>query len=177
MYSDLVTVVALAFYLPAVLFLHAAWYRMNPGLKNSPAQGPAIKVVAFGALCILVTLAVALPQDAEWLSHLLFACVGLASLATFYFSFLCVSESGRRYFLLTLLARNGQPLSREELAALYGKDYMIDVRLGRMITWGVIEETGGRLFLRKQSFYIYSAFFHTWAKLLGYRWFERTNSI
>ena len=173
MYSDLLTICALALYLPTVLLLHAAWYRLNPALKDMPAQGPAIKVVAFGALTLLIVLAFVLDGDSEWLSHLLFACIGLASLATFYFSFLCVSESGRRYFLLTLLARSDRPLSREQLAARYGKDYMIDVRLARMIAWGVVDESNGRLFLRKRSFFIYSAFFHTWARLLGYRWFDR----
>jgi glucose-1-phosphate cytidylyltransferase len=59
----------------------------------------------------------------------------------------------------------------EEFLLTYGD--MIDVRLGRKITWGVVEETNGRLFLKKKSFYLYSAFFHAWARLLGYRWFER----
>jgi hypothetical protein len=176
MFADFVTVICLAVYLPIVFALHAAWYRMDPSLQKSPAQGPAIKVVGFGAILIVALLAVLLPRDAEWLPHMLFSGLGIASLGTFYFTFLCVSESGRRYFLLTLLARSEKPLSRDELAARYGKDYMIEVRLGRLITWGVVEESNGRLFLKKQSFYIYSAFFHLWAQLLGYRWFNRSNS-
>ena len=174
MYSDFITVVGLGAYLPLVFLLHAAWYRLDPALQKAPAQGPAIKAVAICALAVFGILAAVLPRDDERISHLLFAALGVASLGTFYFTFLCVSESGRRYFLLTLLARSEHPLSQDELAALYGKDYMIDVRLGRMIAWGVVEETNGRLFLKKRSFYLYSAFFHAWARLLGYRWFERT---
>lgn len=176
MHSDLVTVLCLAAYLPIVFALHAAWYRLQPSLQSLPAQGPAIKVVGAGAILIISALALILPRDAEWIPHILFSGLGIASLGTFYFTFLCVSESGRRYFLLTLLARSEKPMSREELAAQYGKDYMIEVRLGRLITWGVVEESNGRLFLRKQSFYVYSAFFHLWAQLLGYRWFNRSNS-
>jgi hypothetical protein len=172
MIADLITLAALATYLPLVLVLHAAWYRINPALQKVPAQGPAIQVVAAVAVAVVGFLGLVLPQDEEWISHLLFAAFGLASLATFYFSFLCVSESGRRYFLLTLLARSDHDLSRDELAAMYGKDYMIEVRLGRLLAWGVVSEVDGRLFLRKRAFYIYSAFFHGWARLLGYRWFQ-----
>lgn len=174
MYSDLITAAILGLYLPLVFLLHAATYRLQPEKRSVPAQGPAIKAVGFAALMAVATLSFILPRDGEFFSHLLFAAIVIASLGTFYFSFLCVSESGRRYFLLTLLARSERPLSKEELAALYGKDYMIDVRLGRMITWGVIDDTSGRLFLKKQSFYIYSTFFHLWAQLLGYQWFNRT---
>jgi hypothetical protein len=173
MYSDLITIGGLAVYLPFVFLLHSASYRVNPSLRESPAQGPAFKVVAAGALIFLALLAVILPFDGEWVSHLIFAVLGLACLGTFYFTFICVSESGRRYFLLTLLERSNRPLTREELAALYGKDYMIDVRLERLVTWGVVEENKGRLLLRKKSFFLYSSFFHAWARVLGYQWFER----
>lgn len=173
MYSDIVTFLALAAYLPVVLGMHAIWYRVQPNLRDSPAQGPAIKVVGAGAVLISLTLVLALPRDGEFLSHLLFAAIGLVSLATFYFTFLCVSESGRRYFLLTLLNRTQTPLSRDGLADLYGKDYMIDIRLGRLLTWGVVSEAEGKIVLQKQSFYLYSSFFYVWARILGYQWFQK----
>jgi hypothetical protein len=172
MRSDLITSLCLAAYLPMVLALHAGWYRMNPKLKEGPAQGPAIQCVGLAAAAILAVLALVLPPDGEWLSHLIFAGLALASLGTFYFSFLCVSESGRRYYLLVLLANSGAGLSKDELARLYGKDYMIDVRLSRLLAWGVVEEAQGKLILRKWSFYAYSSFFCAWARLLGYRWLE-----
>lgn len=173
MYSDLLTLAVLALYLPVVLVSHALWYRRAPELQTHPAQGPAIKVVGGGAALVFAVLAVALPKEAEYLSHLLFACASLVALGTFYFTFLCVSESGRRYYLLTLLARTPKPLSRDELAALYGKDYMIDVRLGRLLTWGVVTESNDQIVLQKRSFYLYSSFFYGWALLLGYKWFEK----
>jgi hypothetical protein len=173
MYSDFLTLAVLALYLPLVLLFHLVWYRLAPELKDAPAQGPAIKVVGAGAGIVFGALALLLPFDAEYFSHLLFAIFGIVSLATFYFTFLCVSESGRRYYLLTLLARTPTPLSRDELASLYGKDYMIEVRLGRLLTWGVVSELDGNVTLKKYSFYLYSAFFYGWACLLGYRWFEK----
>jgi len=171
MRSDLITLLCLALYMPLVLILHATWYRVNPKLKEGPAQGPAVQCVGISAIAILVVLALVLQRDDEWLSHLAFAAIALASLATFYFTFLCVSESGRRYYLLRLVNQSRTGLTNDELATLYGKDYMIDVRLSRLLTWVVVEEKDGTLVLRKWSFYVYSSVFYFWARLLGYRWF------
>jgi hypothetical protein len=169
--SDLITLVCLTLYLPLVLFVHAAWYRVAPELKQGHAQGPAIKVTGFVAVAMLVVLAVLLPRDGEWLSHLAFAVLALASLVTFYFTFFCISESGRRYYMVALLAGNPPGLTREALAQHYGKDYMVDVRLARLLSWGVIQESQGKLILRKWSFYGYSAFCYYWARLLRFNWF------
>lgn len=173
---DLITLICLLVYLPATLLIHRTWYRLKPTLKQAHAQGPAIKVVAAVATGSLVFLAVALPRDTEYLSHMAFALLALTSLGAFYFSFLCVSESGRRYYMLALLAANQVGLSRDELATRYSKDYMIDVRLARLLAWHVIEEREGKLILSKWSFYASSAFCYYWAKLLCFNWFDSVNS-
>jgi hypothetical protein len=101
--------------------------------------------------------------------------LALISLGTFYFTFLCVSESGRRYYLLRILNESTEGLSKTQLHQLYGKQYMIDIRLTRLLAWGVVEQIGERLVLRKKSFYVYSMFFYAWARLLGYRWFTQND--
>lgn len=171
MVSDLITAACLAAYLPAVFLLHIAWYRWNPGLKSLPAQGPAAKVVAVASVIVLGCVGALIPRDNEWLSHLVFAALALVSLATFYFTFLCVSESGRRYYLLSVLQKSGTGLSRQDLLRIYGKEYMIEIRLARLVAWRVVERMNDRLILRKKTFYISSMCFYLWARMLDYRWF------
>jgi hypothetical protein len=173
MAADLITLAWLAAYLPVVFVLHAVWLRLRPALKTAPAQAVAFQA-AFGMVGVfLFGIGWTLRDDPECASHLLFAFLGLGFLGGFYFLFICLSESGRRYFLLTLLARAESPLSKQELADRYGKDYIIEIRLNRLLAWGTIEEANGRLYMKKWSFYLYCSFFHKWAQLLGYRWLER----
>jgi hypothetical protein len=174
MSADLITLAWLAGYLPFVFLLHSIWYRLKPSLRTAPAQGLAFKLAFAVAMLFLVSIGVVLWNDPECLSHVAFSFLALGCLGSFYFLFICLSESGRRYFLLTLLARASAPLTRKDLAAQYSKDYIIDVRLGRLLAWGAIEEVNGRLFLKKRSFYLYCSFFHNWAQLLGYRWLEKS---
>lgn len=171
--ADWITLGWLCAYLPVVFTLHALLYRAAPALRRAPAQGPAFRVAAGLVLVFLAGIAGTLRSDPECASHLVFGLLGLGFLASFYFLFLALSESGRRYFLLTLLEREGRPLSKAELADRYGRDYIIDVRLNRLVAWGAVEERDGRLYLKKYSFYLYCAFFHLWARALGFRWMEK----
>ena len=91
-------------------------------------------------------------------------------MALVYISILCVSESGRRFYLMHLIEQSGG-MSLAALRKAYGQEHMLGVRLDRLTTWKLIRETDSRYRLVRIAPYLYSRFFHLWGRLLGIRWF------
>lgn len=159
-------------FVPLCLLLNRLWLRLQPHLRGQPAQGTiarsgllALELVMGCASLLWPPLNVAASVDLLYL--------GLILLCQFmvYLPVLCVSESGRRFFLMAMIASQpGLPVA--DLASRYGRDQMLAVRLERLVHWGALTRRGDRYYLRKPGAWLLSQFFFAWGRLLGFRWFS-----
>ncbi|NBD39206.1 MAG: hypothetical protein GVY10_11620 [Verrucomicrobia bacterium] len=165
---------------PAVLLLYPAFVAagtrlqlgLRPALREKPGQGVFTRSAAagFGVLFLIgLWLTGPDPSLPERAAHLglLLGCEALVLVSLF-----CVSESGRRFYLMSLIDRERE-LRLSSLKDHYGRREMLNRRLDRLTTWHVLARKDQRWFLRRQSAWWYSLFFYGWGRLLGYKWFDR----
>lgn len=145
---------------------------MIPAWREQPGQGVFTRSAAAGFV-VLMLLGLWLtgpePSHAERAAHLglLLGCEALVLVSLF-----CVSESGRRFYLMSLIDRERE-LRLSSLKDRYGRREMLDRRLDRLTAWNVLARKNQRWFLRRRSAWWYSLFFFGWGRLLGYKWFDR----
>jgi hypothetical protein len=161
----------LVLYIPVTLSLNRLQLRVRPAARNRPGQGPVLlSGLASLAACLAAGAVLLGDSSAEkllWTGYLglLLACALLV-----FLSVMCVSESGRRFYLMHLVDRH-PGMRPGALKAAYGRDHMLDVRLERLCSWKVLQRHGDRYFLAKHSAYLAARFFELWGRLLGFRWF------
>jgi hypothetical protein len=155
-------------FLPALLLAHRLFYRFFPQKKQLPAQGPAIQCILF---ILILSQLTQLTIDDFSLEKALFLLLFQGSIGAVYYAFFCVSESGRRFYLMDLID-SGKALDRGSLAKQFGKEHLLSVRVERLKQWHVIVEKESRYRLCKKSAYYYSLFFYLWGRFLGFKWFK-----
>ena len=166
-FAKLLLVVAL--YALATLLFSRLLLWIFPWRRDHPAQG-TFTLAALLALGLALASAYGLSEGplADRLGWLAYLAVLLGSAALVMISVLCVSESGRRFYLLHLIDSGVGSLT--ELRARYGHEHMMEARLERLLKWRVLRESVGRLQMVKWTAYAYSRFFHLWGRLLGFHW-------
>lgn len=161
----------LGIYFPVTLLINRLYLLVFPARRDAPGQGSitasAILSLFMALLFGLSCLGDSLPDKVIWFFYL---AVVVGSMAMVYVSVLCVSESGRRFYLMHLIADSGG-IQREDLRRAYTSTHMMDIRLQRLTTWKVLEKNGSRYRLRRKTAWLYSSFFHWWGRLLGFTWF------
>lgn len=162
-------ILALVLYPVLSLLLSRMLLAVFPWRRDHPAQGTftlaAVLAWAVGLVLVCGLLEGPVAERLWWLAYL-GALLGAA--AVVMISVLCVSESGRRFYLLHLIESGVASLP--ELRARYGHDHMLEARLERLLRWRVLRESAGRYYLVKWTAYAYSRFFHLWGRLLGFQW-------
>ncbi len=156
---------------PAAIVLQRFWLRAHPVRADLPAQGSAARCTLVS--CLALWLAGSIGGFSWGFPALLpiFHGIFLGAQGLVYIAVFCVSESGRRYYLLEQLDR--QPgITPEALAATYPDRDILERRLARLLAWGVISRRDDRCRLQKRSSYYYSLFFRLWGKCLGFTWFR-----
>ncbi len=169
---DLFAVLVLVLFYPVLAALGTrAQLHLFPRLRNHPGQGIFTRSAAagFGLLFLLGLLWTgpepALSARATHLAVIL-GCEALVLISLF-----CVSESGRRFYLISLIDREENP-RLSSLKVHYGRRQMLERRLERLRAWNVLRETGGQWVLQRRGAWLYSFFFYAWGRLLGYKWFD-----
>jgi len=157
-------------YFPLTVGVNRLQVTVFPYKKILPAQGTFLVSGVLGLLvCLLAGLIViggSLSEKLLW-SVYLAAILGCALLV--FMSIMCVSESGRRFFLMDLIDKRSG-LTLEALKASYGRQHMLAVRLERLCIWNVVHKRGDRYFLVRRTAYLASVFFLLWGRLLGFHW-------
>jgi hypothetical protein len=139
-----------------------------PRRRDQPGQGTFTLAALMASLAFVITSIVFFHPIWEWLPfHALLA----ACLSALFISTLCVSESGRRFFLMTLIESKAA-VTRSDLARRYGRDQMLELRLERLVQWDVLHKDAQtqRYQLRKLSAWLYSMIFALWARMLKINW-------
>jgi len=160
----------LVLYLPVTVLVNRLQLLVLPQKRDLPAQGTILRsalitLVLFMALGAWTT-GDAIGEKLLWLSYLGLT-LGCGLLV--YVSIMCVSESGRRFYLMDLVQQT-PGISLEELKNRYGRDHMLSIRLQRLCTWKVLNSNGSVYRLSKISAYLYSRAFQLWGQLLGFTW-------
>lgn len=140
-----------------------------PWRRQHPAQG----TFGIAAVCSLIMLLCLISFVVggtlfEKVLWVVYAGANLGAMAAILISILCVSESGRRFYLLHMIESGVASLA--ELRSRYGHQHMVALRLERLLKWGVVEERDGRYRVVRWSAYVYAKFFHLWGRLLGFHW-------
>ena len=160
---------ALVLYPVLTIVLSRLLLILFPWRRSHPAQGTftlAALAALAGVLSVMVLFSGSPLFDESWLLLYLTGLLGAAALVMI--SVLCVSESGRRFYLLHLI--EGGIRSLPQLRERYNHDHMLETRLERLLKWRVLEDRGGRYWLVRWSAYWYSQFFRLWGRLLGFHW-------
>jgi small-conductance mechanosensitive channel len=175
--SDTLQLLFLLFlYIPATLLVNRLILFARPSRRHLPAQG-TIAASACAALVLValaggVLLGSSLSEKIVWMGYLL---ILLGCGALIYVSVMCVSESGRRFYLMSLIEKSSG-MTSNELQNIYGKDHMLTVRLERLCAWGVLVKSGDGYQLKKVSAFYYSRIFYLWGILLGFSWFRQVSA-
>jgi hypothetical protein len=143
--------------------------RISPWRREHPAQG-TVTLAAVAALILdLMLVPVLFPGTlVERTLWIIYMGMLLSAMALVWISLTCVSESGRRFYLLHLIDTGMRSI--RQLRACYGQKEMLTIRIERLLKWQVIVERDGRYYLRRYTAYLYARFFHLWGELLGFRW-------
>lgn len=160
---------AVALYPFLALLLSRVLLRVSRWRRDHPAQGTFTRAAVL-AMVILLAASFGLFEGplAERLLWLAYLAGLLGPMAVVMISVLCVSESGRRFYLLHLIDSGVESLA--ELRERYGHEHMVEARLERLLKWRVLRQEAGRVWMEKGTAYAYSMFFHLWGRLLGFHW-------
>ena len=171
--QDIATfLVLLLLYLPVTVLINRLRLSVSPRRREAPAQG-TVTSSALLALCLFLVAGGFLIGDDPgsrifWLAYLTLV---LGSVMLIYVSVMCVSESGRRFYLMHLIEKAGG-IRMETLRAAYGREHMLELRLHRLCLWNVLRKVDSRYILVRKSAYLYSLFFYVLGRILGFRWFD-----
>jgi hypothetical protein len=158
-------------FLPLAIIINRIQLYLWQERRNLPGQGTITRSALSAMMILLVTgggvLGTSTGEKAIWL---LFLVGVLGSALMVYISVMCVSESGRRFYFMILIEKQGK-IPMQDLQDAYGREHMLSMRLQRLTAWGVLKEEGGSYRLEKPSAYLYSRFFQLWGNLIGFHWF------
>jgi len=107
-------------------------------------------------------------QTANLWTSTSYLLISIISLSHIYFLMFCNSETGRRYFLMNLLSK--KTMSNSELREAYSHQYIISMRIKRLLHWKILCEQNGRLQLANKNSLRFSKIHQVWAKILGFSW-------
>ena len=156
--------------LPMAVLGHRRMLQKHPEWIKEPAQGVAFRhaVIAAGVLWVVGSAGAGLWGFTVWV--VVYHAIFLGAQVAVYLAFFCVSESGRRYYLLVCLHRE-PGLTESELAERYPNEGILARRLERLLAWGVVRRVDAGYLLVKRSSYHSARFFYIWGRILGFRWF------
>ena len=158
--------ILLVLFLPCVLAVHIAASRLIHRFREVYRRHQA----ALGSVLtvMILFLAAAWWNSPASLARLVYMGLAMSALGHAYFLMFCNSETGRRYYLMNLLV--GQSRAENELRELYGRDYIIRMRLERLLHWRMIREESGRLRLVRKNSLLFSKLHRAWARFLRFDW-------
>jgi hypothetical protein len=158
--------------LPLTILVNRLQLRLLPARQELPGQGTIVRSSLFVFFILSLAGASVLgatgAEKGLWLVYL--SVVLLCEMLVFV-SVMCVSESGRRFYFMSLIEKAGI-LNREDLQEAYGKKHMLSIRIERLSKWGVLQEIPSGYVLKRRVAYYYSLFFQLWGRLLGFDWFR-----
>jgi hypothetical protein len=160
-----------ALYFPVTLLVNRALLAVFPQLRQGPAQGIIAMASLLSFLAFVAAGAWILGKGpAGIVVWAVYLAIVIGCMALVYVSTLCVSESGRRFYLMHLIEQSGgMPL--EALRKAYTRDHMLSIRIDRLMAWKILEKSDSHYRLVRISPYLYSRCFHIWGRLLGIKWF------
>ena len=97
----------------------------------------------------------------------LYGTLVYGGLAFSYFQFFAMTETARRIRILRELHDKG-PLTRNQLAASYGAEQMLTIRLNRMVELGQLEKEGDRFKVKGRLLLYVARITSAWARVLGF---------
>ncbi len=162
-------VILLSAYLPAVLVAHVAISRARRSNREQPAQGAAGLAVVLTTITYVYYLVITAWHRQDPLPTVIYTAICFSLLGYIYFAMFCNTESGRRYHVVRLVSQHGG-MTEQELRSAYSAKYMIEVRLERLLKWGVVAEKDGRLRVRKRTSVWVCYVFYGWSRVLGFTW-------
>jgi hypothetical protein len=160
--------ILLSLFLPSVLAVHTVASRSCPSLRDVYRRHRAALGSVLAVMILFTAAAWAASPPADSFAVAVYMVLAMSALGHAYFLMFCNSETGRRYYLMNLLA--AQPRTENELRALYDRDYIIRMRVERLLHWQMIQEESGRLRLIRKNSLLFSKLHRAWARLLRFEW-------
>lgn len=161
----------LLLYFPVLLWTHRIVQRRlsMSTAAPTPAQGTALKVVVPVSTVFVLFVAGTCASKLVPLPWGVWASVVLLGGGYFYWLFVCITESARRYKIATLIDEHPS-ITEDEVVARYDSAQIIDRRLERLTTWGTLQHDGHRYRSRPSLLLLASRLIRTWAIILGFEW-------
>jgi len=169
--TPFILAIPLGLFLPLVIVLHRLGQKKAERLSGHivPTQGIALKAVLLGILIILSVIGVTCWRSGLSFAWGVWAGIVLGGLAYCYWSLICLTESGRRYMIVELVAAN-PGITAVEIVNQYNRKQIISVRLDRLEHWGTLKRDGNRYTPRTTLMLTASGLVQSWASLLGFEW-------
>ena len=156
-------------YLIAVVLTHATWNRLVP--STAAPQGRALLTALLHVVLFLGVASIAVWRAGASLAWLPYLAICLLCLAYCYWSLICLSESGRRYRIAQMVS-SGEAENADQVLKIYNSRVIIRERLDRLVQWGEVDIDQNRYVCRRGRLFWASVAVHSWARLLGFRWFK-----
>lgn len=161
----------LLLYFPVLLWTHRVVQqrRKTSGGNPAPAQGTALKVAFTVSTAFVLFIAGTCAGKLIPLPWGVWATVVLLGGGYFYWIFLCITESARRYKIATLIDEHPS-ITEDQIVARYDSAHIIDRRVDRLTTWGTLHYDGQRYRSRPSLLLLASRLVRAWAIILGFEW-------
>lgn len=161
----------LLLYFPVLVWTHRVVQQRHKTSEGNPApaQGTALKVVFTVSAAFVLVVAETCASKLIPLPWGVWASIILLGGGYFYWIFLCITESARRYKIATLIDEHPS-ITEDEIVARYDSAHIIDRRLDRLTTWGTLQYDGLRFRSRLSLLLLASRLIRAWAIILGFDW-------
>ena len=169
--TPLLIVTPLLFYFPVLLWTHRIVQRRlrMRTAGPTPAQGTALKVVVTVSAVFVLFVAGTCVGQLVPLPWGVWTSIVLLGGGYFYWLFVCITESARRYKIAMLIDEHPS-ITEAEIVERYDSAQIIDRRLERLTTWGPLQHDGNRYRSRPSLLLLASRLIRTWAIILGFEW-------
>lgn len=161
----------LVLYFPILLWTHRIIQRRlcrRIG-EPTPAQGTGLRVVSFvSSVFVLFIIGIC---AMGWIPTpwALWATVVLFGGGYFYWLFLCITESARRYKIATLIEACPS-ITEDGIVTHYNAALIVTRRIERLSAWGALHFDGQRYRSRPSMILLASRLVRAWAIILGFEW-------
>jgi hypothetical protein len=169
--TPFILAIPLVLFLPLVVVLHRIGQKKAERRAGHvvPTQGIALKAVLLAIFVMLSVIGFICWGTGLALAWGLWAGIVLGGLAYCYWSLICLTESGRRYMIVELVAAN-PGITAMQIVNQYNRKQIIAVRLDRLEHWGTLRRDGNRYKPRATFMLTASGLVQRWASLLGFEW-------
>ena len=167
MLSSVYIALLLLAYLTSTVISHAVWNRL--ARSNAAPQGRALRIVVIQLLLFAAVGSWGARRYAP-LASMPYVGICLACFGYCYWSLICLSESGRRYQIVFLVA-SGRARNIGDLRTVYSSAIVVQQRLLRLEQWAEVIRTDGRVVCAGGPLFRVSQMVYLWARLLRFHWF------